>query len=71
MPLTPYDFMNRPEMRVLIRKRKLKVYMNSTSATFRLALIQDDLSKGINPYVEVSYDEAKKSYSSVVDREDK
>jgi hypothetical protein len=50
MFLTRYDQMNRPEMRVEIRARKLNVYMNANSLTFRQALIQDDVKKGINPY---------------------
>lgn len=47
---TRYDFMNRPEMRKEVIRRKVKVYLNASTLQFRLALIQDDIKNGINPY---------------------
>lgn len=42
--------MNRPEMRKEVIRRKVKVYLNASTLQFRLALIQDDIKNGINPY---------------------
>ena len=53
--LTIYDYMNRPELRILIKKRKLKVYMNASGLQFRLALINDDLQNGRNPYIKTDH----------------
>lgn len=49
--LTVYDCLNRPELRILIKKRKLKVYMNSSGLQFRLALIKDDIENGRDPFI--------------------
>jgi hypothetical protein len=50
-----YDFMNRPELRKEIIKRRVKVYLNANSLQMRQALIEDDLKKGINPLLPQHY----------------
>lgn len=52
--LSRYDLMNRPELRREVIKRKILVYLNSSGMKFRLALIEDDLKRGVNPYLEQS-----------------
>ena len=68
---TRYDFMNRPEMRKEVIKRKVKVYLNASTLQFRLALIQDDYKNGINPYEQILYGEVKKNEIILSDTEGK
>lgn len=59
MSFTRYDFMNRRELREEATRRygsnngkkpALPINRNQAGYKYRLLLIQDDLSKGINPY---------------------
>lgn len=46
-----YDFFTRQQLQKEVMKRKLGTYQNSSKLRFRLDLIQDDISRGINPYI--------------------